>query len=203
MENNLSVVIAKYKEDISFVKGIEFDTFVYDKSGETPDYLADIRTAYNINYSNLPNIGREDFTYLYHIYKIVSTKNNEYTHTCFLQGKPFDHCENLLNVLKRDLDGNVVWLNLYQNQSFLTTGRKGDQYHNLNTGYFLDILFKDAPESWLFNPGAQFIVPNDLLEFRSLKFWKVCLSLVSYPEAAYIFERIWPLIFDKKIESKW
>ena len=203
MENNLSVVVAKYNEDISFVKEIENDVFVYDKSGDIPNYLDGIRTSYNVNYSNLPNIGREDFSYLYHIHKIVSVKDREYTHTCFLQGKPFDHCSNLINTLKRDLDENVVWLNLYNNQSFLTTGRKGDQYHQLNTEYFINILFKDAPENWLFNPGAQFIVPNDILEHRSLKFWKVCLSLTSYPEAAYIFERIWPLIFDKKLEARW
>ena len=70
----LDIVIAKYKEDVSWSN--QFKTsrvIIYDKSGEDNGFV------------NLPNFGRESHTYLTHI---INNYDNLPDYTCFLQGNP-------------------------------------------------------------------------------------------------------------------
>jgi hypothetical protein len=78
----MDIVIAKYKEDISWVNELgqlkeDQSLYIYDKSDEP--------CASSIP---LPNVGREAHTFLYHI---CSRYNELPKHIMFLQGKPFDH----------------------------------------------------------------------------------------------------------------
>jgi hypothetical protein len=71
----IEVVVAKYREDVSWTTRLGLPTTIYDKSG-APGGLA------------LPNIGRESHTYLTHIVGRYETLAG---HTVFVQGAPFDH----------------------------------------------------------------------------------------------------------------
>jgi len=71
------LVIAKYKEDISWSNGL--DRKVYDKS------------------NGIPNIGRESETYIRYILEHYDNLPNVIS---FCQGNPFDHVPNYLDVYK-------------------------------------------------------------------------------------------------------
>ena len=64
------VVIAKYKENVSWVENLKYNYIIYDKS------------------KDVPNIGRESETYLKYI---INHYNNLPDYVVFLQGNPFDH----------------------------------------------------------------------------------------------------------------
>jgi len=75
----MDLVVAKYKEDVSWLSRINANYIVYDKSS-----------------GQLPNIGREAHTYVYHI---VNNYDSLSEWTAFVQGKPFDHCQYLYNLI--------------------------------------------------------------------------------------------------------
>ena len=80
------VVVAKYKEDISWTKQFEPTNMrIYDKSGEPSDYIA------------RPNIGRESETYIHYILTHYDALPD---YVFFLQGNPFDHMYSDVNPSK-------------------------------------------------------------------------------------------------------
>ena len=85
------VVIARYKEDVGWVDQLDCDYIIYDKSGDVIDNIPN-----RVCLKNQPK-GREAHTYLYHI---VNHYNNLADCTCFLQGHPFDHCIDILDIIK-------------------------------------------------------------------------------------------------------
>lgn len=79
MPDQVKVIIARYREDVTWADRLGYDYVVYDKSG---DSLPNAR--------HLDNIGREAHTYLTHIvreYETLSPVN------VFVQGNPFDHID--------------------------------------------------------------------------------------------------------------
>ena len=79
-ESNIQGVVARFREDVSWVSELGFPSVIYDKSGthSIPDAVA------------LPNVGREAHTYLQHITRHYPDFPD---HTLFLQGNPFPHLE--------------------------------------------------------------------------------------------------------------
>jgi hypothetical protein len=69
------IVVAKYKEDVGWAASVERNVTIYSKSGDSP-------------YIELPNIGREAGTYLYHM---VDRYDDLADRTLFVQGAPHDH----------------------------------------------------------------------------------------------------------------
>ena len=92
----MDLVVAVYNENIDWINLIKNKRiFLYLKN---PDRYDEIQTKFpNAIIEILPNIGRESHTYVYHI-----SKNYDYlaNHTVFLQGNPFDHCRNVLELLE-------------------------------------------------------------------------------------------------------
>ncbi len=79
-EPQIQCVVARYKEDVSWVADLGFPAVIYDKSGlnEIPGSIA------------LPNVGRESHTYLQHLTHHYPDFSD---YTLFLQGNPFPHLE--------------------------------------------------------------------------------------------------------------
>lgn len=73
----VEVVVARYREDVSWTAALGLPVTIYDKSGQ-PGPLA------------LPNIGREAHTYLTHILRRYDSLA---AYTVFVQGAPFEHME--------------------------------------------------------------------------------------------------------------
>ncbi len=90
-----SIVIARYKEDISWVLEIppDFEVFLYNKG----DPISDPRLLARINHLIVrPNVGRESETYLFHMINNLADGNG---FTVFAQGDPFEHSPDFLRLL--------------------------------------------------------------------------------------------------------
>jgi hypothetical protein len=199
---NVDIVVAKYKEDISWTTLLKDNVIVYDKS-ENP-LEASIR---------LPNVGREAHTYLYHI---VKNYNNLADITIFLQGKPYDHTYKYRNPTNEVCAEYINKLEFpVEYQGFLQTPQDWDTpYQDLEIMSVIvngRNIFKDKIGlSQKFSRGAQYIVPKENILAKPFEFYEKLLSIsdtnvqfindASGKLCPWCFERIWPLIFDPKYE---
>ena len=89
MDNSICVVIARYRENLDWIKNIpdKFNVIIYNKGEPLPSEYKSIL---------LENVGREGHTYYKYIYDNYENLPN---HVIFLQGYPFDHSPNLINIL--------------------------------------------------------------------------------------------------------
>jgi hypothetical protein len=141
------VVIAKYKEDISWSKSL--NPIIYDKS-ESP-----IEGSIP-----LPNIGREGHTFLHHI---VENYDNLPEYTVFLQGMPFDHMfdinpDNIKEMLEKVIESKPIFA-----IPALTTWHTESphMYEYLQKDKYFEYLFnKQCPPIYKFAAGAQYIMPR-------------------------------------------
>ena len=83
-KTKLKVIVSRYNEDLDWVNNIKYDTIVFNKN----------ESDYGLFENNLPNVGREGHTFFNYI-----VSNYEYLpeYIAFLQGKPQDHCSNVIN----------------------------------------------------------------------------------------------------------
>jgi hypothetical protein len=207
MQNSRALIISRYKENVDWIQNIyNFveKIFIYNKNNEN-----DIKNLQDkkISVINLPNIGRESNSYLYHI---VNNYEDLQNHNIFLQGNPYDHCKNLdytLNEISKYSDDNIFLpLNKVVVENNKSKYRKTHPHTNgLPIEYFMNILFNiktDPLETILVNYGAQFIVSKNIIQKRSRSFYDFLLKLNSRKNSTlepYIFERLWLYIFDPRI----
>jgi hypothetical protein len=206
------IIIAYYNENIDWISNINTnysEVYLYNKSGKT------LNINSNINVIELPNIGRESHTYLYHIINNYSNLPNE---CIFLQGNPFDHSipEKELFEIINNTDNSMehfIYLTkfklfLEKNQD-LTFKEHGFLYsywqneHNLSS-CIVKIYNELYPNfiSTLFAPGALFLVNKENIYKNSLEFYKKCLNILlnsenlTDPPEGHAFERLWYHIFN-------
>ncbi|MCT4634826.1 MAG: DUF3431 domain-containing protein [Rickettsiales bacterium] len=123
---SFEVVVSRYNEDLNWLK-TEFPDekiTIYNK-GEN-----NIISQPNWNIVQLPNIGRESHTYLYHI---ISNYNNLADRTLFLQGNPYDHKNELYLPLiryKTRIFGNI------SNKCRNIIARCGDSFSSYIKSYY-------------------------------------------------------------------
>jgi hypothetical protein len=201
----VEVVIAKYKEDISWTKLFKRSKlFIYDKSGDDNGYI------------NLPNFGREAHTYLYHI---VNNYDNLSDYVCFLQGNPYDG-------VKGNLSQNIETIDSYNGSDFLCLSHLlkcnldgGPVHPGLNIKEIIfDKYFENSPNELYFIVGAQFLVSRNFIKMRPKQFYINLLSefdrddindTVIPPHKGggvnkmpWIMERIWFYVFNEKYKLK-
>lgn len=198
---SVHVVVAKYNEDVSWIKNLKYPVFVYDKSSNPID-----------NSFRLSNIGREAHTFLYYI---VSNYNSLADYTIFLQGNPYDHAKKIpdsTNEKCKEYINNLIFPLSFQGfcQDFYNFDSK---YEDLGIISVLvnkrKIFTKEMNIHQEFIAGAQYIVPKEILLARPLVFYEKLL-LMSATNKQFIdtddficpwtLERIWPLIFDPNIQ---
>lgn len=178
----IEVVVARYKEDISWTKNLpaRIKVTIYDKSGIPND-----------SFIQLPNVGHENHTYLYHIITRWESLSDV---TIFSQGHPFDHCNDFLKQITGQIGNNFTG---YGN--ILTCDNNGGPHH---TGIPIILTCKQigikCPEIIHFYPGAQFSVSKNIIKKRTISFYQRVISLVdkeNNPIYGYCLERLWPMIF--------
>jgi hypothetical protein len=182
------VVVAKYKEDVSWVKQLNYEYKIYDKS------------------LDIPNVGREAETYLRFI---IENYDGLPDYTVFLQGNPFDHSKianvDFINKSIESAGDSVIFLNtLYpEDHNAFTRTRES----------FIALFHCPIPPTFLFSPGAQFIVPRKNILCRPKEFYEtISKVMVENNEKTYThknclvcpwtIERMWMYIFDDKIKHK-
>jgi hypothetical protein len=184
----MDVVIASYKEDVSYINRINANVIVYDK-GERDLGI------------QLQNVGREAHTYVHHI---VNNYKNLPEWTAFIQGNPFDHAPHVLSVINDFEKVNSQ----SKNEKFYFLGNNifkcdisGLPHHpGLDLAGFQILLFGTIVQmDMVFVAGAQFIVHRDLIKNKKLSFWKKMLKVFeqqSHPDDAWCAERMWTYIFN-------
>lgn len=204
----VEIVVARYREDVSWTADLGFPVTVYDKSGE-PGPLA------------LPNIGRESHTYLTHIVRRYAALA---AYTVFIQGAPFDHMPSGAtpeSFAARIAQNVRLGLRFTGFASFkLKCDRLGRPHdladpakHGHRPGCGKDIplgvvyarLFADpVPETFLVPaPAGMLFVARERILFHSLAFYRQALDVVAAdPDDAantgHAFERLWQVFFNGK-----
>jgi hypothetical protein len=193
----VEIVISKYKENTDWVKELKHPYILYDKSDTPID-----------NSIQLPNVGREANTYLYHI---VSQYDTLAEVTIFLQGDPFTHADlvgcnkdHFIESLNHET-ASSSFKSAYQPLFIDNNNTGGMKWYNIaNTKCIFESI--DTPVQ--FSPGGQYIVPKKNIQSKPLHFWTHLLKLSETntygDESEYIdpwvFERIWMLLFDPNQE---
>lgn len=207
------VVIAKYKEDISWAKSLGYEYLVYDKSDDGVD-----------SHIHLPNVGRESHTYLTHI---VEWYDNLAPMTVFVQGNPFDHLDDqgrgdvgmLRSMIEEGADRQIpfkglAWFKLKCDHLGRPHNLKKPENEGRWTGWGKDIplaivfeqLFDaEFPESLLVRaPAGLFMASADRIRTRPLEFYKYALKLIEEDpqdtnNTGHAFERLWQHIFNGNV----
>lgn len=195
------LIVAHYKEDLSWLGKVNNGSLisVYHKGkGEMP-------------FTNLlPNIGREQHTYFYHIYQ---NYDNLADVNFFTQGNPFDHCRDYLEILNENRWEKESKLNCKNFGTLSNDKVYGEKILECNEdGYphdrFLPIknywgkLFKSPmPAFFSFSPGAIFWATKENLLTNSREWYRLAMELTKEPRAPYVFERLTYYFFCSDFEK--
>jgi hypothetical protein len=180
------LIVAHYKEDISWVDTIP--------AGWLPKVITkDVM---------IPNIGREPHTFLYWIienYDLIR-KDNLYA---FVQGRPFDHCPELMRMLA-DLQTATM-------KPSFKYAALGVHWHNSDGAgrpAHSGLPVAECYEKWIGKPfpitgvefvaGGQFIVSGAAIKARPKEFYqRMSDDIVTYPDSVpWVCERLWQEVFN-------
>ncbi|MCJ1459084.1 hypothetical protein MMC28_009461 [Mycoblastus sanguinarius] len=201
------IVVAHYKEDLSWLEPARDDCVVYSKGGLSapPGFLQ----------VNLSNIGREGHTYLYHIVEHYDSLADV---TLFTQGRVDDHISLSAIEMKekalrtppyevmtfpfRELElfdhwGGIPW-ELYPSWAKWSSMPRVKARHS-PAHYFSVLLSHDkVPLSIGFQPGAIFAVKRETIHQHSRCFYHKMLQEFFLgemahvnPETGHLMERFW------------
>ena len=210
MDLKLQIVIARYSENISWITLFKDITIIYNKGGYN-----DVLSKFNV--IQIPNVGRESHTYLYHI---INNYDNLADRTVFFQGKIDDH--NILPIedyfkkddfigkttnlnmdkLKNKIDHIDKWKIDAQNGNMkLTEYTPYDWIVNI-VGISLDENIKTSKIVW----GANFSLSREIIHRKPKIFYENIIRYFEYhinQEIGHYMERAWYLIFNNlHIEKK-
>ena len=173
----MKYIVAKYKEDTSWTDSLDGDVHIIEKEKYS-----------KILKKSLENNGRESSTYLEFIISQYDTLDGYY---CFLQGNPFEHCDNIPS-----LECDFMPIGKY----FIPCDNMGNPHHpNLPVGKYYEMLFGKDIFFYSFLAGAQFIVSSSRITSRPKDFYEKLLSLHSTePLMPWIMERLWGYILSEK-----
>ncbi len=210
------MIIARYKEDISWLKkySLDFKIFIYNKG----DYLT---SPIGERIINLPNLGRESHTWLYHI---VHNYKNLCENNIFLQGRIDDlGCLSFKNPYKylEKINGKCFCASRY--------GLLGPYHWKENIGIEKDIryakdwydgkitkpkknfrnfakdLFPEIPILVATSYGGCFAVKKEAIQKYDINFYKELLNILSSSEnplEGHFMERLWCYMFSKNNNLK-
>jgi len=215
--NNVEIVIARYNEDLNWLKESPFNEFnyiVYNKGINTNFEKSGITKIIP-----LPNVGRCDHTYLYHI---VNNFNSLANITVFFPGSinmvnKKDKAIDILNRIKKNNFNNAIFIGEYTNDlkkkfnDFKLDHWQSSDLNNAN-------LYKDSKlnpsiirpfGNWFkFHFGKPIInyytinsifsiEKRDIKKFKINKFICLLKQLETHanPEVGHYIERSWGAIF--------
>jgi hypothetical protein len=156
------VVIAKYKEDVSWIQNIKHPVIVYDKC-ETPD----------VSFIPRPNIGREAETLLH----VIITHYHEFPDAIiFLQGDPRG------NPIKYTYEEVINSINQEQGEffsPFMNEVHEGNfSSHWLKRSCILHQILFDYTNRVYYASGAQYIITKNAVLNRPIEFYQLIHSLI-------------------------
>jgi Protein of unknown function (DUF3431) len=179
----MTIVVARYKEDISWLNFLKaansnINTFVINKF-HVDDPMSNMV---------LPNVGRESHSYLWYIINNYVCLDD---FTCFVQGSPFFHCPNVIDIIN-NFDGSQQF---YPFGTVFHTVKDACPHHSdLVVSKFDDLI--NSPAEWSFNGGAQFIVSRDRILRHSKDFYQQLFDRhFTYEHTPWCLERLWKFVY--------
>lgn len=170
----LEVVVARYDEDINWVKELDYEVVVYNKNELDNDLFS----------KNLPNVGREGHTFFHHI---VTNYDNLSDYTAFLQGKPDDHMRNVIDEINGfDFKSEFKPLGTLHQLTM--------EYESINEqveSFSKRIGFEITYPIYM-TPGAQYIISRRLIHKRPKEFYQKILDSLTvhvYPQSVLDVEK--------------
>lgn len=215
MKKRVTVVVARYLEDIGWLRTFDDDLFhviCYNKGTPIPEEQLPENVTEVVS---LPNVGREAHTYLYHITNSIGRHNSFDTdYVVFFQGNPFDH-------LKRNMSINDVKEAIVEH---VNANKKDALYfsHILieSMGCYPELHMREYmkhfglqdnyPEFRRFVPGAQFMIHKDAILKPPMTLYQEMFEYSKHDRynnhpplqpyqvsnlTAYTIERLWGYIF--------
>ena len=209
------VVVARYNENIEWLKQLNvdiFDIIIYNKG-------SDINADFKCNIIKLKNTGRESHTYLHHI---ILNYENLPEKIIFTQATPFDHVGNNfiqdINNFEKNTPSFVYFTknvlkiqyeetkNKFMEHGMLN-GTMWINYHEITSNTFsvVEKLFGSFILKELnikFGPGAIFGVNKKDILNKNKEFYLKCLDILNNssdlinPPEGHAFERLWFYIFE-------
>jgi hypothetical protein len=186
---DLLIVIAKYKEDVSWVNELKSPYIVYNKNTED-NHLYE---------NNLENIGREGHTFMYHI---VQNYNNLNEYTAFVQGNPFDHCPVFIKAIN-EFKGDFQLIAL---GSATTYGSQVDEAGKQIID-FAKLIGFELKFPVLEVSGGQILLHKDVITSQPVEFYQRIIDSLEDPErsrrSGYDLEKTTFQIFNRVKPDKW
>jgi hypothetical protein len=193
---SVKIVVAKYNENVDWIKNIRHPVVVYDKS-DTP----------MIGSIPLKNVGREGETFLRHI---VNNYDKLDDVTVFLQGNPFEHLnylvgwrtvlthdekQKVINKINNDISSNSIFSSFYCVLHNVPNGTNGANAKEDCIKYF-----NEKREYFTVSMGAQYIVPKENILSTPLFVWKKMHEDIYYGILnGYSMEILWYFSFTGKV----
>lgn len=182
------VVVARFREDLSWTDGLAWPCTVYNKGPAME------RTGIR-----LENIGREAHTYLFHI---ATRYESLAEHTVFVQGDPHRHTRDLVQKVNSLPDSLGGMQKLAEGCWSLSDHVYVDEQYQLDRYGICpeklhDALFEKRKSRFRHAHGAQYVVHASAIRNKPRRFFDQILNLCSWREKEpWALERIWPSIFD-------
>jgi hypothetical protein len=215
---DISLVVARYSEDLSWLREVGLPCTVYNKGPE----LDPAALPPGTEIVALPNLGREAHTYLTHI---LANYGRLPAFTAFVQGNPFAHLappeeppltplglrELLLDLAARDTPfAGLAWFRLrcdglgrpHDLADPAKQGRWKGWGKDIPVGRTFEALFRTpAPKEFLARASTgNMLVRADRILARPKSFYQRALDLLALdPDDAdntgHAFERLWQAVF--------
>ena len=185
------IVVARYNEDVSWLSNINtiYNKVIYNKGEDNLKYDSTL----------LRNWGGDAHTYIHHI---VNNYDNLADYTVFIQGHPFDHSENAVELINSHTNETFIYLadhicteSISGWYEYLIM-RRPSEYPVLllqEAGQY--ILGEECPSSVTFGAGQQFIVSKDIIQRRGREFYlKILMRFEIDFLLPWHIERLWKYI---------
>jgi hypothetical protein len=164
------LAVARYNEDVRWIDQVHGWTVTVVQKGE-----------------DMPNEGREPSSFFYAIHKFYPTIKDTDIYA-FVQGKPFDHCPDVVDTLNT---AEVTGYTPLGNNNRVSDG-KGYQDH-------AGLPVADKCREWLgierdrfeFVAGGQFIITGKDIKKYPRKWYKTLMKDFCVEQNAWVAERMW------------
>ena len=179
------LIVAKYNENVDWINRLrdDFEIIVYNKENNLPtDSLEFTRNEYyidGIKWIDLPKIGREAQTYLFHIIENFGDLRDL---EVFTQGNPFDHSPNFIETVlsldPSDYHKNLCSERATQIRSDYTECEDNKIYYyygNINTLH-KELFNNDVPEKYEIVIRGMFAVNDTAIKDNSIDLYKKCYA---------------------------
>jgi hypothetical protein len=216
-ENRIELVISRYNEDLEWLKEEPFNQYpviIYNK-GTNDDFYKPPLLEKNID---LPNVGRESHTYLYHI---IDNYDNLANNTVFLPGSTelpnkYERAKNVIYsakdtnrttlacVLDNNITKNIYDFKLDNYESSNNNNKQQNVGNDINPskirpfGKWFESIFTDNEENNCIVYNGIFNISKKHILQKSKQYYEKLINEVNRhhnEETGHYFERSWYAIF--------